>query len=138
MGGILADGVGVEPTAGECPVKILIADDDHFIRILLTDLLTDLGHTVVAAANGAEAVELWKREQPDVAVLDFLMPKLSGIDALRAMRADGGRVPAVLLTAISDRSVREVEGENAPTAFLEKPFKRRSLEKAIAKATQTE
>lgn len=119
-------------------MKILIADDDHFIRILLTDLLSDLGHTVVAAANGAEAVELWKREQPDVAVLDFLMPKMSGIDALKAMRADGGRVPAVLLTAISDRSVREVEGENAPTAFLEKPFKRRSLEKAIAKATQTE
>ncbi len=118
-------------------MKVLIADDDQLIRAMLTDILVELGHTVVAATNGAEAVELWKREQPDVAVLDFLMPKLSGIDALRAMQESGKPVPAVLLTAISDRSVREVEGGDAPAAFLEKPFKKRSVEKALAKATRS-
>ena len=118
-------------------MKVLIADDDQLIRVMLTDILEELGHTVIAAANGAEAVELWRREQPDVAVLDFLMPKLSGVDALRAMRAGGKPVPAVMLTAISDRSVREVEGSDAPAAFLEKPFKKRSVEKALAKATRS-
>jgi CheY-like chemotaxis protein len=117
-------------------MKVLIADDDLTIRALLCDMLVDLGHTVVSAGNGAEAVELCAREQPDVVILDFLMPKLSGLDALRAMRARGLAMPAVLLTAISDSSLREVEGFEPPDAVLEKPFKRRTIEKALEKATR--
>ena len=118
-------------------MKVLIADDDQTIRALLTDMLVDLGHVVVAAANGAEAVELAAREQPDAVILDFLMPKLSGIDALKAMRERGLGMPAVLLTAISDSSMRELEGFEAPDAILEKPFKRRTIEKALDRATRT-
>ena len=118
-------------------MKVLIADDDQTIRALLTDMLVDLGHEVVAAANGAEAVELAAREQPDAVILDFLMPKLSGIDALKAMRERGLGMPAVLLTAISDSSMRELEGFEAPDAILEKPFKRRTIEKALDRATRT-
>ncbi len=119
-------------------MKVLIADDDRTIRSLLTDMLVDLGHTVVAAANGAEAVELAASENPHVVILDFLMPKLSGLDALKAMRERGLVMPAVLLTAISDTSMREVEGVEAPDAVLEKPFKKRTIEKALARATKTE
>ncbi|HEX7624400.1 MAG TPA: response regulator [Anaeromyxobacteraceae bacterium] len=118
-------------------MKVLIADDDQTIRALLTDMLVDLGHVVVAAVNGAEAVELAAREQPDAVILDFLMPKLSGIDALKAMRERGLGMPAVLLTAISDSSIREMEGFEAPDAILEKPFKRRTIEKALSRATHT-
>jgi CheY-like chemotaxis protein len=103
---------------------------------LLSDMLADMGHAVVAAANGAEAVELCARERPDLVILDFLMPKLSGLDALKAMRERGLSMPAVLLTAISDASLREVEGFDAPDAVLEKPFKRRTIEKALEKATR--
>jgi CheY-like chemotaxis protein len=119
-------------------VKVLIADDDRTIRALLGDLLAGMGHDVVAAENGAEAVELCVRERPDVAVLDFLMPKLSGLDALKEMRVRGCATPVVLLTAISDSSVRELEGADGPAAILEKPFKRRTIEKALAKATGQE
>jgi CheY-like chemotaxis protein len=119
-------------------MKVLIADDDQTIRALLSDMLADLGHVVVAAANGADAVELCAREQPDVVILDFLMPKLSGLDALKAMRERGLVMPAVLLTAISDASMREMEGFEAPDAVLEKPFKRRTIEKALARATRAE
>ena len=119
-------------------MKVLIADDDQTIRALLVDMLVELGHAVVAAANGAEAVELCAREQPDVVILDFLMPKLSGLDALKAMRARGLAMPAVLLTAISDASMREMDGFEAPDAVLEKPFKRRTIEKALARATRAE
>jgi len=115
-------------------MKVLIADDDRLVREMLADLLSELGHTVVAAANGSEAVDLWRRERPDAAILDFLMPKLSGLDALAAMRSGGQRVPAVLVTAISDRSVRALKGADAPGAFLEKPFTKRSVEKALARA----
>jgi len=118
-------------------MKVLIADDDRLVREMLADLLSELGHAVVAAADGSEAVELWRKEQPDAVILDFLMPKLSGLDALEAMRSGGRRVPAVLLTAISDRSVRTLEGADAPGAFLEKPFSKRSVEKALARALRT-
>lgn len=116
-------------------MKVLIADDDQTIRALLTDMLVDLGHAVVAATNGAEAVELAGNEHPDVVILDFLMPKLSGLDALKAMRERGLAMPAVLLTAISDSSLREQEGFEAPDALLEKPFKKRTIERALARAT---
>jgi two-component system, response regulator PdtaR len=117
-------------------MKVLIADDDQTIRALLTDVLADLGHAVVAAANGAEAVELAAREQPDALILDFLMPKLSGLDALKEMRQRGLGMPAVLLTAISDSSIRDLDDFEAPAAILEKPFKRRDIERALERAAR--
>jgi two-component system, response regulator PdtaR len=117
-------------------MKVLIADDDQTIRALLRDMLADMGHVVVAASNGAEAVDLAVSEHPDAVILDFLMPKLSGLDALQAMRDRGLRMPAVILTAISDSSMRELEGFEAPEAILEKPFKRRTIEKALLRATR--
>jgi CheY-like chemotaxis protein len=115
-------------------LKVLIADDDRLVRTLVGDLLAELGHAVVAATNGLEAVELCARETPDLLILDFLMPKLSGLDALVALRRQGVRAPAVLLTAISDGSFRAVEGAEAVDVLLEKPVTRRGLERAIARA----
>jgi two-component system, response regulator PdtaR len=120
----------------QASVKVLIADDDRTVRALLAGMLLEMGHVVVEAENGAEAVELCSRERPDVVILDFLMPKLSGIDALKAMRSRGHTMPALLLTAISDSSLRAVEGFEAPDAILGKPFKRRTIEKALARALQ--
>jgi CheY-like chemotaxis protein len=117
-------------------VKVLIADDDRTIRALLEDMLAGLGHAVVAVGNGADAVERCAAERPDVLILDFLMPKLSGLDAVKALRNRGIRTPVVLLTAISDTSLRELDGFEAPEAILEKPFKMRSIEKALEKALE--
>jgi len=120
------------------PTKVLIADDDRTVRTLLSDILRELGHAVVEAEDGTAAVELCSRERPDIVILDFLMPKLSGLDALKAMRDRGMTMPALLLTAISDSSLRAVEGFDAPDAILGKPFKKKTIEKAIAKALQRE
>ena len=103
---------------------------------MLSDLLVDLGHAVVEASNGAEAVALAHRESPDLLILDFLMPKLSGLDALHALREKGVRIPAVLLTAISDGSFRGIEGAEAVEVLLEKPVTRRSLARALDRATR--
>jgi CheY-like chemotaxis protein len=115
-------------------MKVLIADDDQTIRALLADMLVDMGHSVVTACDGAEAVELAAREAPDALILDFLMPRLSGLDALQRIRERGLAMPAVLLTAISDSSLRAQDGFDAPAAILGKPFKRRAIEKALQKA----
>ena len=118
-------------------VKVLIADDDRLIRAMLRDVLADLGHEVVEAENGEEAVARAEREQPDALIVDFLMPRLSGLDALKRLRARGRRLPAVLLTAISDASVRAVSGDEAPDAILEKPFTKRGVERALARAMRS-
>lgn len=117
-------------------LKVLIADDDLLVRKMLADLLTELGHVVVAAENGAQAVDLCAREAPDLLILDFLMPKLSGLDALHTLRERGERAPVVLLTAISDGSFRAVEGADAVHVLLPKPVTRRALERALARATR--
>lgn len=103
---------------------------------MVGDLLVELGHAVVSASNGAEAVELCGREAPDLLILDFLMPRLSGLDALAALRRQGVRAPAVLLTAISDGSFRGVDGADAVDVLLEKPVTRRALERAISRAAR--
>lgn len=115
-------------------MKVLVADDDRLVRAMLADLLAELGHEIVEAENGAQAVELAESARPDLLILDFLMPRLSGLDALRRIREAGGTAPAVLLTAISDRSLREVEGADAVRVLLEKPFSRRSLARALSRA----
>jgi len=115
-------------------VKILIADDDRLVRALLADVLAGLGHDVVSATDGTEAVELCLRERPDAVILDFLMPRLSGVDALSRMRRGGRRVPAVLLTAISGPSVRDATGPDAPDVILEKPFDAKGIARALRQA----
>jgi CheY-like chemotaxis protein len=117
-------------------VKVLIADDDRLVRTMVSDLLGEMGHAVIAAGSGAEAIALTARERPDLLILDFLMPRLSGLDALRAIRDAGSGAPAVLLTAISDDSVRAVDGADAVQAVLEKPVTRRGLARAIARAAR--
>ncbi len=115
-------------------MKVLIADDDRLVRTMVTDLLGELGHQVIAAENGAEAVVLCKAEAPELLLLDLLMPRLSGLDALAAIRRAGCNAPAILLTAISDPSFREMEGADEIQIRLDKPVTRRSLERAVARA----
>ena len=118
-------------------MKVLIADDDRLVRTMVADLIAEMGHSAVVAETGAEAVALAARESPDVLVLDFLMPRLSGLDALKAIRAAGSRAPAILLSAISDASVRAVDGATAVDLVLEKPVSRRALERAFARVART-
>ena len=106
------------------------------VRALLSEMLLDMGHAVIEAENGLQAVELCGRERPDVLILDFLMPKLSGLDALQQIRAQGLTMPALLLTAISDSSLRAMQGFDQPDAILGKPFKRREIQKAVERALQ--
>ena len=117
-------------------MKVLVADDDRLVRTMVRDLLAELGHAVIEAGNGLEAVEACARDAPDLLILDLLMPRLSGLDALHALRSKGVRAPAVLLSAISGDSVRGLDGADAVDVLLEKPVTRQSLSRALARATR--
>ena len=68
--------------------RILLVEDDRFLRRACEASLRQRGFTVVTAGDGEEALRLVKDERPDLILLDMLMPKLSGIDVLRALRGD--------------------------------------------------
>ena len=66
--------------------KILLADDDTNIRMSLTDILEECGYEIIHAANGQEAVEKVRRENPDLVLLDTIMPGIGGIEVCRQIK----------------------------------------------------
>ena len=103
-------GLSIRETGRLIMIKILVVDDEFDIVNLLVDDLTDDGFDVISADNGATALELIYREQPDIVLLDLMMPVLNGYEVLREIRADPTtqNLPVILLTAVSP-----AEGEQA-------------------------
>lgn len=109
--------------------QVLIADDDPLLLDLLRHQLSAKGFDVLTATDGAEALEIARARQPDVVVLDAMMPRLTGFEVLRAIRADPelARLVVVMLTARRRQ-------EDVLTAFalgahdyVAKPFKPEDL-----------
>jgi len=80
--------------------RVLVADDSETVLLMLRRRLEDEGYEVITAEDGKEALEAIEGPMaPDVVLLDAMMPRMSGIDALRQMRAAGNRVPVVIISA---------------------------------------
>ena len=103
---------------------ILIADDDVVSRKLLRRLLEQDGHTVRAAANGAEALELFAEEAIDIVLLDIVMPELDGISVLERLKAtpETSHVPVIMVSAVDETEsvVRCIE--DGADDYLPKPI----------------
>ncbi len=109
--------------------RILVADDDVDIRELVEFKLSTLGHDVVAVGDGAAAIEACRAQRPDLAVLDVMMPGVSGLDAIRAIRADAALadLPVILLTARAQESDVETGFDSGADDYITKPFSPREL-----------
>ena len=108
---------------------LLVADDDEDILTLVQLRLTRSGYEVVVARDGEEALRLAREKQPDLAVLDWMMPKASGLEVLRAIRADAETcdIPVVLLTArASEADIAEGLAAGADD-YIAKPFSPQEL-----------
>jgi CheY-like chemotaxis protein len=101
---------------------ILICDDEEPLRALVRAALDGRGHVVHEAADGDEALALWRRLRPDLVVLDVNMPRQTGLDVLKTVRTDedGGGAKVVVVTArVTDRAAAATAGADL---FLSKPF----------------
>ena len=109
--------------------RILVADDDVDIRELVEFKLSTLGHEVVAVGDGAAAIDACQAHRPDLAVLDVMMPGVSGLDAIRAIRADPALadLPVILLTARAQESDVETGFDSGADDYITKPFSPREL-----------
>lgn len=112
-------------------MKILIADDDDSVRRLLMLEVRSLGHEVLEAHDGAEAVERALAEGPAAVFLDVLMPRLNGFDALARLKQSGFPGKVVIITALSSTTTERLEAGATPDAMLSKPFRRRDVAKVI-------
>lgn len=102
--------------------KILIAEDDPNIRIGLSATLESEGYAVTAAVDGAQALRLFAQERFDLVVLDVMMPKASGYDVCRELRAKGARVPVLFLTAKGEEVDKVVGLKLGADDYVTKPF----------------
>ena len=112
------------------PLKILIADDEANIRRILETRLTLFGHTVSSAENGAQALELFRSFEPDLVVLDVMMPELDGFAVVERIRAHS-QVPIILLTALGDVADRVTGLQLGADDYMVKPFSPKELEARI-------
>jgi two-component system response regulator ResD len=106
--------------------KILVVDDEPNIREVVGLYLRRDGHAVVSAADGEQALELYRRSRPDLVVLDLMLPKVSGLEVCRRIQAQR-RVPLIMLTARGEEEDRIVGLGLGADDYVVKPFSPREL-----------
>jgi DNA-binding response OmpR family regulator len=102
--------------------RILLVDDESAITSNLAPFLERTGFVVATAANGETALQLMKDFQPDLAVLDVLMPRMDGREVLRRIRQSGNCTPIILLTQVGSPAERAVALDEGADDYLNKPF----------------
>jgi DNA-binding response OmpR family regulator len=107
-------------------MKILIADDDSDLRGLIGFALRQTGYLVVEADDGVAALQLFQREQPDLAILDVNMPGMNGFDVCKHIRAES-TTPLMLLTVRSGEEDQVYGLDIGADDYLTKPFSPRTL-----------
>lgn len=116
--------------------SILIVDDDETVRDLLVLTLGRLGHTVLQAANGNEAMALFRQHRPDMVITDMVMPDRDGIETIMDLRRDGSTVPIIaisgnsLLTGLYLKTAQQL----GALQVLSKPFTLEQLRAVVTSA----
>ncbi len=117
-------------------MKVLVAEDDDRTREGLVELLQGEGYAVVAAGGGTEALALYRRERPDLVLLDIMMPGASGYDVCREIRRDDRQVPILFLSAKSEEFDKVLGLELGADDFVVKPFGAREVVARIRAVTR--
>jgi DNA-binding response OmpR family regulator len=103
-------------------MMVLIADDSETILRLMRTRIELAGYEVTTAADGQEVVERVGEREPDLLLLDAMMPRKSGIDALRELRAAGHRIPALIVSAHQNPGDADAPTDLEIDGFVTKPI----------------
>ena len=104
--------------------RVLIADDASFMRQMIREIIEPEGYEVVGeATNGMEAVALYLELQPDLVTMDIVMPKRSGIEAVRGILAEDPRAQVVMCSALGQETLVMEALHAGAKNFIVKPFK---------------
>ncbi|MBN2733289.1 MAG: response regulator [Methanomicrobiaceae archaeon] len=103
--------------------RILVVDDTMFMRTLLKNILFSGSHDIVGEAeNGEDAVEKYKALKPDLVTMDVVMPKMNGIEALKAIMAADPNAKIVMCTAVGQEQMVKLAIKTGAKGYIVKPF----------------
>jgi CheY-like chemotaxis protein len=114
------------------PASVLLIDDDPDVREFMAATLQDLGYRVREASDGHEGLQEVAREKPDLVIIDFIMPGLSGADVANRILAKQPQQPILFVSGYSETEAVKRVAPNAP--LLAKPFRADALDKAVRSA----
>ena len=125
--------------------KVLIVDDERSIVDILRYNLEKDGTRVVCAYDGAEGLRLARSEDPDVILLDVMLPEMDGFEVCRTLRAEGNNVPIIMITAREEETDKVFGLELGADDYITKPFSMRevvarvrtNMRRAVAMAPQS-
>jgi two-component system alkaline phosphatase synthesis response regulator PhoP len=114
--------------------KILISDDEENIRLLVGSMLGK-DYVVIGASNGIEAVAIARRQQPDLILMDILMPKMDGYTACNKIKKDPvtRAIPVVMLSAVGYELNVKLGQQIGASGYITKPFTPRDLLDAVVR-----
>ena len=115
-------------------MRIVVADDDPFIRRLVVFTLKKRGYEILEASDGAAALDLVRQAKPDLVVLDVLMPEMTGLEVTKILAQDSAtaQIPILIISASAQRAEIEAGLASGATAYLVKPFEPKVLGERVA------
>jgi len=119
------------------PRRILVAEDDRFLRKAAEMALKRQGYTVLTAADGEEALRAAQSELPDLILLDLIMPKVNGFDVLQALKKEAptAKIPVIVMSNLGqDRDVQQAMGAGAAAYFIKTDI---SLQALVQRVEET-
>ena len=116
-------------------VKVMVADDSTFMRKILKGILEREGYdNVIEAIDGEETVDKFKKEKPDLVLLDIIMEKKDGVTALKEMKKINPKSKFIIISAIGQDSMVKEAMQLGASNYIVKPFKSQDVALAIRKA----
>jgi two-component system, OmpR family, alkaline phosphatase synthesis response regulator PhoP len=116
------------------PHKILLVDDEPNIVFMLSHRLKQSGYEVITGKDGQEALDIARKENPGLIILDLMLPKMNGYTVCGLLKRDSNfaKTPVIMLTARAQESDRKQGQEAGADAYVKKPFKSEELLELIA------
>ncbi len=119
--------------------RILVADDASFMRQMIREIVEEEGHEVVAeASDGVEAIEQFKKYHPDVVTMDIVMPRRSGIDAVKGIIEVDPTARVVMCSALGQETLVQEALQAGARDFIVKPFKPEAVTATLRKVIEKE
>ena len=119
--------------------RILVADDASFMRQMIREIVEEEGHEVVAeASDGVEAIEQFKKHHPDIVTMDIVMPRRSGIDAVKGIIEIDAGARVVMCSALGQETLVQEALQAGARDFIVKPFKPDAVTATLRKVIEKE
>jgi len=112
-------------------MKILAVDDEESIRTLLHKVLTGQERTILLAEEGRKAIEVFRRERPDITILDLRMPEVSGLDVLKEIRAMDPSATVIVYSGLLGEMFEQQARTLGASDFIEKGELRNTLSRVV-------